>query len=82
VGFSTIQLAWTDNASNELGFRIERALGAKGAFMLLAQVGANLTVYADASVNAGTSYRYRVQAYNAAGASAWSNVITIRAARR
>jgi probable HAF family extracellular repeat protein len=82
VGFSTIQMFWEDNSTNELGFRLERAQGTKGSFALLAQIGANHSVYVDASVKAGKLYRYRIQAYNDAGASAWSNTISIRAPRR
>jgi probable HAF family extracellular repeat protein len=76
-----VRLTWTDNATNEVGFRIQRALGTNGQFVVIGQVGANVTTFTDTSVKAGRLYRYQVQAYNAAGASPWSNIATIRARR-
>jgi probable HAF family extracellular repeat protein len=74
---SRIRLNWIDNAANETGSRIERSVGS-AKFVLLAQVGANATTYTDRAVSAGKVYRYRVRAYNAAGASTWSNTISVR----
>jgi probable HAF family extracellular repeat protein len=74
-----IRLAWTDNASTEVGFRVQRARGSKGDFVLIGQVGANVTTFTDASATAGKVYRYRVKAYNAAGSYAWSNTVRVRA---
>jgi hypothetical protein len=78
---SQVRLTWTDNSGNELGFRVQRALGTQGTFALLSQVGANITAFTDTAVKAGKTYRYRVQAYNTAGASAWSNEISLRVRR-
>jgi titin len=62
AGASTITLAWTDNSSSELGFKIERKTGA-GAFSTIATVNANETSFNDAGLNACTLYIYRVRAY-------------------
>src|SRR4030095_4994592 len=70
----SVRLNWKDNSGTELGFRIERALGTQ-PFTLLAQVGADVISYTDTTVRQGKTYLYRVQAYNSAGASAWSNNI-------
>jgi probable HAF family extracellular repeat protein len=78
---SRVQLTWTDTSSNELGFRVHRAMGTQGSFVLLSQVGANVTTFTDTTVKAGKTYRYRVQAFNAAGVSAWSNTISVRVRR-
>ena len=78
---SGVQLTWTDASGNEQGFRVQRARGAQGSFVLLATVGANITTYIDAAVTAGKVYRYRVRAFNDAGASAWSNTIRVRVRR-
>ena len=43
----------------------------------LAQVGMNVVTYKDLTVTEGGTYCYRVKAYNAAGASAWSNTAGI-----
>jgi FtsP/CotA-like multicopper oxidase with cupredoxin domain len=81
-----VNLSWTDgtpanapstpgNPQNEIGFRIERALG-NGAFAFLANALANATAYTDAAVLPVTQYRYRVTAFNAAGNSV-SNIQTV-----
>jgi probable HAF family extracellular repeat protein len=75
-----IRLTWTDNANNEAGFRVQRAIG-WGSFALVSSVGPNVTTFTDTSVTAGTLYRYRVRAYNEAGPSTWSNIVRIRAKR-
>jgi hypothetical protein len=72
VSSSQINLAWTDNASNENGFTIERATGS-GAFSALATVAANVTSYQSTGLAASTAYSYRVRASNAGGNSAYSN---------
>lgn len=69
---SQINLSWTDNASNESGFSIERSTGG-GAFAQVASVGANVTSYQDTGLAASTTYSYRVSANNSGGSSAYSN---------
>lgn len=68
-----LTLHWADNSTNETGFRLERKVGASGAFGQLTTVGANTTSYIDSALTAGTTYCYRVSAYNAAGTSPSSN---------
>ncbi|MCU1288828.1 MAG: hypothetical protein JWN60_1057 [Acidobacteria bacterium] len=69
-----INLAWTDNSANEDGFKIERCQNAAcTTFAEVAQAAAGTTVYTDSGLTAGTSYQYRVRAYNAGGNSAYSN---------
>ncbi|MBN1759624.1 MAG: fibronectin type III domain-containing protein [Chitinispirillaceae bacterium] len=70
-----IDLTWTDNSDNELGFRIERALGADD-FQLVYTTAASATVYHDGGLSANTQYRYRVQAYNGEGNSGYTNTVT------
>src|SRR5262249_50832925 len=55
-----ITLHWSDNSSNELGFKIERGTG--GAFTQIATTSADATTYTDASLASGT-YSYRLRAY-------------------
>src|SRR5205823_1681061 len=69
---SQINLSWTDNASNEDGFQIERSLDGV-SFSPLTNVGANITIYSDTGLKAATAYSYRVRAYNSGGNSAYSN---------
>jgi len=67
-----VNLTWSDNSSNETGFRIERKAGS-GVFSEIAVVGANTTNYSNTGISASVNYTYRVAAYNSAGSSAFSN---------
>jgi hypothetical protein len=69
-----INLAWTDNANNETGFKIERKTGAGGTYSQIATVGANVTSYNNnTGLSPSTTYYYRVRANNGSGDSAYSN---------
>ncbi len=69
-----INLAWTDNSNNEDGFRIERCQNAGcSTFTEIATVGTNVVSYQNTGLTAGTTYQYRVRAYNTAGNSGYSN---------
>ena len=71
---SQINLAWTDNAGNEDGFRIERCQGTGCTnFLPVTTVGANVTSFSNTSLAASTTYVYRVFAFNGGGDSAASN---------
>lgn len=75
---TSITLNWTDNASNEEKFVIQRKLGDGGTFTDIATVPAILppdtTTYTDTGLAADNYYYYRVRAANAAnGDSYYSN---------
>ncbi len=67
-----INLAWTDNSSDEQGFRIERSVDG-GAFEILATVAANVTTFADVTAQMNKRHAYRVVTFNSLGASDYSN---------
>ena len=69
---SEIDLSWTDNSSNETGLLIERCLDGS-TWSSLTTVGANVTSYANTGLPSGTTYYYRVSAFNGAGSSPASN---------
>ena len=69
----TITLAWADNSNNENGFAIERKTGTNGTFTQIATMGSNAGSYTDLGLIAGNTYCYRVNAFNTAGASAYTN---------
>ena len=70
---SQINLAWTDNSTNEINFLIERSPD-DVTFTLAAAVTAGVTNYADTGLLPGSTYYYRVRAGNAGGNSGYSNV--------
>jgi subtilisin len=83
VSRSQINLTWTDNSSNETGFKIERCKGSTCTnFTQIATVGANVTSYSNTGLSANTTYRFRVRAYNASGNSAYSNIVNATTLRR
>lgn len=72
-----VRVRWSDNATNESGFRVERRLGQSGTFVQIAQMGADATGMLDQGIATETEYCYRAYAYNAQGASDYSNVACV-----
>jgi hypothetical protein len=66
-------LARTDNSTDGTGFKIERKIGTNGAWGQLTTVPANTSSYSDTSATTTTTFYYRVNAFNRAGYSAFSN---------
>ena len=76
---SRIDLAWTDNASDETGFKIER--GTDGVnFAQIDTAAADAESYSDSACDPNTLYYYRVRAYNGAGDSAYTNIASAKTA--
>jgi hypothetical protein len=71
---TTINLTWTDNADNEVGFTIERSPDGINFDPIEDSITANIGSYSDTGLTADTPYWYRVFAYNAVANSAYSNV--------
>ena len=61
---SQINLSWTDNSSNESGFKIERKTDVNGAYAQVAVAGPNATSYSNTGLSGSTTYFYRVRAFN------------------
>jgi len=76
AGKGSANLSWTDNSTNETGFYIERAPSGSSNFVRIATVAANVRAYKD-TVARG-NYVYRVQGFNAATSSAYSNTVLVR----
>src|SRR5262245_30899224 len=68
-----LTLTWVDNAVDENGFRVERRTSPSGSYGLVGTVPSNVATYLDATVTPGQAYCYRVQAYNSAGSSGFTN---------
>lgn len=80
-----IDLRWTDNSTNETGFRIERSTNANNGFTQIATTAAGVTTYSDsAGLERNTKYYYRVRATDATTGlnSAYSNTDSATTVRR
>ncbi len=70
ISSSTINLAWSDNSSNESWFIIERG----STITAFVQIGTTtLATYTDTGLASNTTCYYRVAAFNTYGTSAYSN---------
>ena len=70
---SQMNLQWDDNSNNETGFKIERKQGCCGSWTQVATVGTDVETWSDTSLQCGTTYAYRVWAYNGGGDSGKTN---------
>jgi titin len=70
-------LGWKDNARNETGFRLERKVG-RGRYKEIQSLPANTTQVTVGDLAPGTTYSFRVRALNAAGFSAYTDVVKVR----
>lgn len=74
VSSSQINLSWTDNASNESGFSVDRATNSTfSAGLVTSSVGANVSSFQATGLSVSTTYFFRVRASNNGGNSANSN---------
>ena len=73
-------LTWSDNASNELGYRVESKIGATGTYEVLTTLGPNRTAATINSLIEGTQYYFRLQGVNAGGRSAYANETSVTTA--
>lgn len=78
---AAITLSWRDAATDETGFRIERAVTGTGQFTAAGTVGADVQVFVDRGVTAETSYTYRVFALRNGADSEPSGTVDVRATR-
>ena len=71
---TTISLGWSDNASTETGYRVERLPGPAGqnSFTTIASLGIDATSYNDTGLIADSTYDYRVAAVNNSGDSGFA----------
>ena len=74
---TSVTLSWTDNATNETGFQIERTGGTGGAATFSrASSASNPTTFTDSTAVCATTYTYKVRATNAGGESAYTATVT------
>ncbi len=77
ISSSQINLAWTDNSSNESGFKIERSPDGS-SWTQIYLTAANAISYSNTGLQAGAPYFYRIRATNGAGDSGYSNTASAR----
>ena len=68
-----LTLNWVDNSGGAAKFTIERRMGTTGTYKPVATTGVGITTYTDSAIVGGTTYCYRVKAFNASGESGYSN---------
>ena len=74
AGARSVDLAWSDNATDEMGFQVERSPDGVNGWQQVASVAADLQAWTDTDLLPETQYFYRVRAFNGNGNSAWTGV--------
>lgn len=69
---SQIDLNWTDNATNETSYLIQRSSSSSGNFSTITTLGANSTSYIDESLIPSSTYYYKVLASDGTNTAASS----------
>lgn len=64
ISNSSLNLTWLDLATNETGYRIERATTSLGPWSTVTTLPANTTAASDTGLAASSTYYYRVIAFN------------------
>ena len=74
VSSSEIDLSWSDHATDESAYVVERSPNGNTDWtQLTSTLPADSTSYSDTGLSGSTTYHYRVKATNAAGDSGYSN---------
>ena len=68
-----LTVSWSDATPDDhTGFKVERKTGTNGTFAQVGTTGQTVMAYLDTTLTAGTTYCYRVRAYNTAGNSPYT----------
>src|SRR5947207_3952922 len=68
-----LTVSWIDNSGGVATFSVERRLESGSTFAVMGSAPAGITSYVDSSVAQGSTYCYRVLAYDTSAVSAYSN---------
>jgi hypothetical protein len=74
---AVVALSWTDNSSNETGFKIQRKEDRAASWTTIYTAAADATSYNDSTVTLGKFYQYQILATNGDGDSESSGVVEI-----
>ena len=72
----TVSLTWSDNSTDETGFKVLRKDSLTGSYNSITTTSADATTYSD-TVTAAGSYWYRVSSINSNGDSVGSKVVKV-----
>jgi len=64
-----ITIHWSDNATGELGFEIEKRINGGNSWDTLDRTSANVSSYNDNQISAGNTYQYRVRSFSDDGST-------------
>lgn len=70
-------IKWTDNATNETAYKVERSDNNNTSYVIVGNLGANATQYSTTTLVAGNTYYFRVKCQNNLGFSDVSNEIEV-----
>jgi uncharacterized protein (TIGR02145 family) len=76
ISQTEIDLSWVDNSDNETGFRIERSQNGGTDWTTVSSTSADVAAYKNSGLLAGSSYSFKVMAFNSAGNSGYSNIVS------
>lgn len=62
LSMTSIRVQWTDNSSDETGFKVERSANGSTGWTLVTTTAANVTSYDDIGLTGSTTYYYRISA--------------------
>lgn len=72
-----VALSWTDQASNELGYEVQRSTSATTGFVSIHTTPADASTFTDKDLQGGTTYYYRIRSFNSRGAAAFSSELSV-----
>ena len=74
---TSVILAWNYTYTPNLGFVVQRSSNGGTSWTQVAQTAAGTTTFRVTGLTPATPYLFRVQAFNAAGASVWSSSLSL-----
>jgi len=74
---NSVIMSWIDNSDDEDGFEIEKSKGNDDLFRVIDTIEADVTEFHDYGLFPGSTYYYRIRAFNQIGYSGYSNIIHI-----
>lgn len=77
TGTSTAHLSWTDNSSNELGFKLEHKSANSDSWKEIRTIASDETRTVISGLAAGTNHSFRVRSFVSTGYSGFSNEVSV-----